>query len=152
MRRFSSEPLEMGSAHSLRYSSFALTCRNMARSSYDIPATGRGIVVYDEVWTLSVAERQLRAAFRREATTDEPAFATRAPRKKTRADSRKLLSSCMEGSGAVIVEEIAPRRPRRATLSAIQDVCCDLETAVHQLVRGEGHVHDTREEGQGLVP
>jgi len=59
----------MGAASPLRYSpAVGLRCRKIARSSYEMLATGRGIVMYDEVWTLSEAECQLRAAFRLKAT------------------------------------------------------------------------------------
>jgi len=143
LRRLLSESraVGMGAVSPLRYSpAVGLRCRKIARSSYEMPATGRGIVMYDEVWTLSEAECQLRAAFRLEATAADPELTTTA----SRPASRRRISSCMTGSGAVVEEEVALRFPRRAAYNAIQGARFNLETVANGLARNTG------QEGQGL--
>jgi len=121
--RFSSEPVVgMGAA------------RQKARSSFVIiEASSRGTVEYENVWTPSKNECQ-RAAFRRENMDEEPDFALKYNRG---AICKVMLSSCMEGSGTVVEEEMAPPCPsERAAQNTRQGARIKLETAARGLVRG----------------
>ena len=115
LRRFKSEPVGALSSLRLETPLAPTTHRKLARSSYTIPVDGQGTVDYDDFFSSIGPERTLRTAFLLETMSSAPQFA-----RARRDPTRRVLTSCMDGTDAVVEEHIVAVHQRpRATLNAV---------------------------------